>query len=192
MLDRNSLSIQRKTHDATALSEEQMGEIQLDFDVHVKLLIDLHGLLTCPIINMDETGCHFDMAPSTTIQLQGEKHVAMKGTGRGTGSTQCRTVFLAVSLDGRKLTPLIVFNEYLGLEQFSDQSLYANSFQSFFPVYLILFIGKPGKTIEKNLHKETDPRTVSCVQENAYCDEKIMLQWIEKCLQPFLREDPQV
>jgi hypothetical protein len=157
MLDRNSLSIRRKTHDATALSEEQMGEIQLDFVVHVKLLINLHGLLTCRIINMDETGCHFDMAPSSTIEVQGEKHVAI----RGTGSTQCCTVFLAVSLDGRKLTPLIVFK------------------------------GKPGKTIEKNLHKENDPRTVSCVQENAYCDEKIMLQWIEKCLKPFLRDDPQ-
>jgi hypothetical protein len=36
---------------------------------------------------------------------------------------------------------------------------------------MIVYKAKPGKTIEKNLDRETDPRTVACVQENAYCDE---------------------
>jgi hypothetical protein len=70
MLERNSLSIRRKTHDATALSEEQMGAIHLDFVVHIKLIMDLHELPNCRVINMDETGCHFDMAPSTTMKLK--------------------------------------------------------------------------------------------------------------------------
>jgi hypothetical protein len=70
-------------------------------------------------------------------------------------------VFLAVGLDGSKLKPMIVYK------------------------------AKPGKTIEKNLDREIDPRTVACVQENAYCDERVMLMWIEKCLKPFIAADPQ-
>jgi hypothetical protein len=144
MMNRNGLSIRRKTHEATALSEEEIGSIHLDFVVHIRDTMELHSLLPKRVINMDETGCHFDMAPSTTVEVKNTKHVSI----RGTGSTQCCTVFLAVALNGDKLKPLIVFK------------------------------AKPGKTVEKNLHKETDPRTITCVQENAYCDERVMLIWV--------------
>jgi hypothetical protein len=66
MLDRNDLSLRRKTHDSTSLSEEQMGAIHFDFVVNIRNLIDLHQFIPQLQINMDETGCHFDMAPSTS------------------------------------------------------------------------------------------------------------------------------
>ncbi len=105
MMKRNNLSIRRKTHDAKSMNEEELGSIHLDYVTHIRHIMDTHGLQYSNVINMDETGCYFDMAPNTTVNIAGQKHVNIKTTGN---SNHC-TVFLAVALNGAKLKPLVVF-----------------------------------------------------------------------------------
>lgn len=78
---------------------------------------------------------------------------------KSTNNSGSLTVFLACALDGSKLTPMVVFK------------------------------GQPGKTVEKGFTtagNTYDRRVVCCVQENNYCDERVMLLWIEKVLRPYL------
>ena len=103
MLDRNELSIRRKTHDQnTAMSEQQMGDIHLDFVVHVRRLIQFHSVPITLVINMDETGSTFDIPSSTTVNKKGAKHVNIKTSN----NSSSLTVFLACAVDGSKLTPM--------------------------------------------------------------------------------------
>lgn len=79
MMPRNNLSIRRKTHDASAVTEEQMGEIHLDFATCIRDLMEVHSLVPSRVINMDETGCYFDPACPTTIDFTGKrKHLLLK------------------------------------------------------------------------------------------------------------------
>ena len=105
ILDRNGLSIRRKTHDQVILEEAEMGNIHLDFVVHFNRLREFHDIPLHLCVNMDETGCYFEMSPKTTIHKKGDKHVNVKSTGN---PNHC-TVFLSVALDGSKLKPLVVF-----------------------------------------------------------------------------------
>lgn len=106
ILDRNNFSIRRKTNEGSSkLSEEEMGQIHLDFVMHFKYLMDIHKFDLHNVINMDETGCYFDMPSNTTIAEKGSKTVRIDST---TNSNHC-TVFLSVALDGSKLKPLVVW-----------------------------------------------------------------------------------
>lgn len=71
MMPRNGLAVRRKTHDATALTEHQMGQIHLHFVECVRELIDQCSIEAQRIVNMDETGCYFDAAIPTTIDFKG-------------------------------------------------------------------------------------------------------------------------
>jgi hypothetical protein len=71
MMPRNGLAVRRKTHDATALSEHQMGQIHLHFVECVRELIDKYSIEAQRIVNMDETGCYFDVTNPTTIDFKG-------------------------------------------------------------------------------------------------------------------------
>lgn len=68
------LSIRRKTHDQVALHEVEMGSIHLDFVVHFVTLRELHDIAFKLCVNMHETGCYFDMSP-TTIHKKGAKNM---------------------------------------------------------------------------------------------------------------------
>jgi len=57
------------------------------------------------IVNIDETNIYFDMTQVMTLEVQGQHTVSIQNTG----STQCCTVFLGVTMDDRKLPPLIIF-----------------------------------------------------------------------------------
>jgi hypothetical protein len=105
ILERNELSIRRKTHDQVVMEEDEMGSIHLDFVIHFTRLREFHAIPWNLCVNMDETGCYFDMGSSTTIHKKGSKHVNVKSTSN---SNHC-TVFLSVALDGSKLKPLVVF-----------------------------------------------------------------------------------
>ncbi|KAI3630572.1 hypothetical protein MIR68_012007 [Amoeboaphelidium protococcarum] len=158
VLDRNNLSIRRKTHDQTKLSEEEMGRLHRDFVVYVRYLMDEFSVEDDDAINMDETGVHFDMTSSTTVEIKGTQHVSVVSSSN---SGHC-TVFLAVSLAGTKLKPLIVFK------------------------------AKPGATVHKQIlagRNDYDARVICTVQENAYCDEFVMGVWLDKCLNPHLNRN---
>jgi hypothetical protein len=56
--------------------------------------------------NADQTPLYFDMPTNTTIEGKGEKFVIIR-TG-GCGKQRC-TVMLAITVDGRKLPPYVIF-----------------------------------------------------------------------------------
>jgi len=70
-MDRLNLSQRRKTHNTTALSEEEMGRIHLDYTTHIRNLMHHHSIADARTINMDETGCYFDADNSKTIEFKG-------------------------------------------------------------------------------------------------------------------------
>ena len=105
IMNRNGLAIRRKTHDQSRFEEWEMGAIHLDFIVHFHRLRNFHSIPINLCVNMDETGCYFDMISSTTIHTKGSKHVAVKSESN---PNHC-TVFLTVALDGSKLKPLVCF-----------------------------------------------------------------------------------
>lgn len=98
-------TMRAKTHNQVVLAETEMGEIHFDFLEHYRRLKEFHNIPLNLIINMDETGCQFDMAPTRTLHMTGAKKVSIKATN----SNNFCTVFLAVSLSGVKLRPLVVF-----------------------------------------------------------------------------------
>jgi len=155
MVDRNNLSIRRKTHNQnTHLSEQEMAEIHLDFVYHICHLQKEHSLNLDCMVNMDETGCQFDMIPSTTVNVKGQKNVDIRTTNNAKGCT----VFLACSVFGSKLKPLVVFK------------------------------GIPNATIDKHFKAAGngyDPRICCAVQENNYCDARVMELWIDNCYKPY-------
>jgi hypothetical protein len=65
-----------------------------------------HGIDDDQILNMDEMGVWFEMQPSRTYTLRGERVTR----GETTGASKKRlTVLLCCAASGRKLPPLLVF-----------------------------------------------------------------------------------
>ena len=57
------------------------------------------------VVNIDETNINFDIESGLTLATKGDKTVSLKTTGT---SMRC-TVLLGVTLNGEKLSPLVVF-----------------------------------------------------------------------------------
>lgn len=104
-IDRLDLSNRKGTHNQTKLSEAEMGSIHIDFLAHYRHTKFYHEIPDSLCVNMDETGCYFDMTSGRTLNKRGEKHINIKTTGT---SKHC-SIFLAVAYNGAKLKPLVVF-----------------------------------------------------------------------------------
>jgi hypothetical protein len=65
-----------------------------------------HSYLLSQIGNSDQTLIWFDMPESTTIEHNGERSVQVRTTGAD--KQQC-IVMLAVTTDGHKLPPFVIF-----------------------------------------------------------------------------------
>ncbi|KAK1940764.1 hypothetical protein P3T76_007470 [Phytophthora citrophthora] len=116
------------------------------------------------LFNMDQTSIYVDMNPKTTITFQGDHDVDVSGlsisiydfiiSAFGMSENSFRaSVFLCASATGYKLPPLIVF------------------------------AGAKGCKVEAELRKNTlhkEDKLVLAVQKNAYCDERIMIEWIKE------------
>jgi hypothetical protein len=59
----------------------------------------------CDIVNIDETNIDFDLASEVTLDGRGERTIGCSSTG----SSKICTVLLGVTMDGEKVTPLIIF-----------------------------------------------------------------------------------
>jgi len=105
IMDRNNLSIRRKTTDAKSLTEEELMSSKIDFVQEVRNSISFHDYPLKYVINMDETGSHFDITPNSTIARRGSKRVSVQSSN----SSNACSIFLAVALDGSKLKPFVVF-----------------------------------------------------------------------------------
>ena len=58
------------------------------------------------IVNMDETPCYFDLPSSSTVETKGSKTVSIATSGY---EKMRFTTVLAVSSDGGKLKPMLIF-----------------------------------------------------------------------------------
>ena len=109
------------------------------------------------VINMDQTPVFMSMHSKRTLDLQGRRTI----TGRKTSNSTARlTVSLAVSADGDKLKPMVIFK------------------------------GTPdGRIATRELPEfETRDELLLCCQPHAWQDERNMERWIDEILVPYLQE----
>lgn len=141
----------RATHVAQRTRHDE--KIIDDFVQYVNTQISMGSLEGACVVNMDETNVDFDMTSSVTLEERGARTVNVKSSG-ATG--RCSAV-LSVTLDGKKLKPLVIFK------------------------------GKPGGRIAREWTGNTDyPADCAyVVQERGFMDAAIMHQWIEKVWSPF-------
>ena len=76
-----------------------------DFITAVRNTIEREQFNPEQIVNMDETNIHFDEPVRRTINIRGARNIPLQTTGSGSSAT----VVLAVTMNGIKLKPLIIF-----------------------------------------------------------------------------------
>jgi hypothetical protein len=109
---------------------------------------------TCnQIVNIDETNIYFDQTSKITLARRGDTTVSAMATG----CTNCCTVLLGVTMDGRVLPPFIVF------------------------------IGKKSGRVVREWRGATDyPKScLYTVQEKGWIDKITFLEWINLVWKPF-------
>ena len=119
-------------------AEKEMAKV--DFVENVNERIQDFKLNLNDVLNMDQTGVYFGEKGKTTIHKSGMKHIFSKEL---MGDKMHCTVFLAGTLGGIKLMPLIIFK------------------------------GSPNGLVSREVGKENLGYPQDClngVQENAWCD----------------------
>lgn len=102
---RHQLSLRRRTTLCQRLPQDYEEKIVL-FHRFVIGLRRTGNFIMSQIGNADETPLTFDMPPNTTVSEKGVSSVPIKTTGC---EKQRCTVMLAVTADGRKLPPFVIF-----------------------------------------------------------------------------------
>lgn len=102
---RNGLCLRRRTTLCQRLPPDCEIKIQ-DFHRFVIRIRQEKEFLLSQIGNTDQTPLNFDMPRSSTVEVKGAKSVLVKTTG---AEKQRCTVMLAITADGRKLPPFVVF-----------------------------------------------------------------------------------
>ena len=138
---------------------------QVTVDRSLGFLSVIRPILSAPevqkkyVINMDQTAVFTSMHPNTTLDLVGANTVHGRRTGYGAYWFTCS---LAISADGDKLKPFVIFP------------------------------GTPtGRIATKELPTNPYRNEVALTcQESAWQDERNMLEWIEVILVPYLEDKP--
>uniref|UniRef100_A0A023GJZ4 Putative tigger transposase n=1 Tax=Amblyomma triste TaxID=251400 RepID=A0A023GJZ4_AMBTT len=102
---RNGLSLRRRTSLCQRLPAAYESKV-IDFHHFVTRLREKCGYLMSQIGNADQTPLTFDMPRNTTVNEKGARSVLVKTSG---AEKQRCTVMLAVTADGRKLPPYVIF-----------------------------------------------------------------------------------
>lgn len=102
---RNGLCLRRRTTLCQRLPADCEEKVR-DFHRFVIRIRQEKQFMLSQIGNTDQTALNFDMPRSTTVEVKGAKTVGVRTTG---AEKQRCTVMLAVTADGRKLPPFVVF-----------------------------------------------------------------------------------
>lgn len=134
------------------------GEVERDFVEQVNGHIAMARLPPQAVVNIDETNADFDQPSKTTLSRRGERTIRIASTG---SSSRC-TVLLGVALDGSKLPPFIVFK------------------------------GKRSGRIIREVTQRASENgypadCVYSVQDKAWIDEELMLEWIRRVWAPWVQ-----
>jgi transposase-like protein len=128
-----------------------------DFHSYVKMKIQILGVDCCDVYNADETNMYFSPQPTSTYAPRGSRTVSIKGAD---SSSRC-TVMLCASMSGTKLPPFLIFRGK------NDRA---------------------GHIKRELLRKDGYPEEMEYgVQERAWMDESLMLEWIEKVWKPLAK-----
>ncbi len=84
---------------------DTLESFQEDFVYRVNSSISSIGIPTGSVVNMDEIRTRFDAVPTVTLNNRGARTVRVLSTGN---ASRC-FVLPAVSMDGTKLPPFIIF-----------------------------------------------------------------------------------
>ena len=104
-MQRNGFSLRRRTSISQKLPAD-FEEKLVNFQKYVIGLRRAKDYLLGQIGNTDQTPVFFDMPSNYTINEKGAKEVRLRTTG---GEKMRMTVMLAITADGRKLPPYIIF-----------------------------------------------------------------------------------
>lgn len=102
---RSGLSLRKRTTLCQRLPSAYDDKV-IEFHRFVIRIREQKNFLLSQIGNADQTPLNFDMPPSTTVEKKGVRSVHIRTTG---AEKQRCTVMLAVTADGRKLSPFIIF-----------------------------------------------------------------------------------
>lgn len=102
---RHGLSLRRRTTLCQRLPED-LEEKVMDFQRFVIRLRKEKGFILSQIGNADQTPLNYDMPASRTVHSKGDRSVTVRTSG---AEKQRCTVMLAVTADGRKLRPYVIF-----------------------------------------------------------------------------------
>ena len=143
-------------HQSQALRQD-MEEEAREWLTLVRPILQAPNVQKKFVINMDQTPIFMSMHPKRTLDLQGRRTISCRRTSN---STARLTVSLAVSADGDKLKPMVIFK------------------------------GTPdGRIATRELPDfETSDELLLCCQEHAWQDERNMEWWIDAILVPYLQE----
>ncbi len=134
-------------------------EKEREFHSYVQQKIKLLGVDCCNVYNADETNMYFSPQPTSTYAPRGSKTVSIRGAD---SSSRC-TIMLGVSMTGKKLPPFVIFK------------------------------GKNVRTghIKREItRRDGYPEGMEFgVQEKAWMDEELMLEWIDKVWKPSKEHD---
>lgn len=144
------------THKSQALREDMEDEAR-EWLTLVRPILQAPNVEKKFVINMDQTPVFMSMHPRRTLDLQGRRTISCR---KSANSTARLTVTLAVSADGDKLKPMVIFK------------------------------GKAdGRIATRELPEfETSDELLLCCQEHAWQDERNMERWIDTILVPYLQE----
>jgi hypothetical protein len=98
-------------HRRTTVSQKLPEEYEEKLIIFQKCVISLrkkHGYLLSQIGNADQAPVWFDMTESTTIEHVGARSVQIRITG---ADKQGCTMMLAITADGQKLPPFVIFRK---------------------------------------------------------------------------------
>jgi hypothetical protein len=130
-----------------------------DFREYVRQKAEMLGVDKTKVFNVDQTNVHYSQESKYTYAAKGTRTISVKDVD---SSNRC-TVMLGASAYGEKLPPFIV---YKGSN------------------------GRGGKVKKELEAREGYPGGVEMtVQGNAWFDERVMLEWIEKIWKPFGAKD---
>lgn len=144
----------------TAQNTRHSVDIMDDFVSYVNQQITMMDYHPLSIVNIDETNVNYDMPARTTLSPRGSRTVSVTGTG----SPNRITVLLGAALNGKKLPPFVIFKG----------------------------------TRNARIHKEVTGNAanrgypdgvIMTVQKNAWMDEILMEEWVDRVWKPFVAEN---
>ena len=145
----------------THVSQHVPGNLRpLIEQFHTKIsdLNALHHYRADMVVNMDQTALYHGMSRRRTLNQRGAHTVRVL---ENPAASVRSTAVLAVTLSGEKLKPMVVFK------------------------------GRPSGRIARGIATRRQPLPTTleyAVQDNSWADGRVMMEWVDKCLTPHLRD----